>query len=179
MDVDVRSAKRREKEIVKNLMQYHLHDFSEFEDLQIQDDGRFEYQFLEHYWEDPNRYPFLIRLDGKLSGFALLRFAVQMPTGVGQMDLVEFFIIRSYRRQGVGTEAAKRLWDLFPGRWQLQVLQSNKPAYDFWKKIIGAYTGDNFDERREEQMVSRSTTFHFNSNSPAMPEESIPDPVDY
>jgi len=179
MDVNVRSAKKREKEIVENLMQYYLHDFSEFEDLQIQDDGRFEYQYLDHYWQDPNRYPFLIRLDGKLSGFALLRFSMDMQSMVGLMDLAEFFIVRSNRRKGVGTEAARKLWDLFPGRWQLRVMQSNKPAYPFWKQTIGDYTGGNFDERKEEQMVVRSTTFHFASNSSAMPEEAIPDPVDF
>ena len=179
MDVNVRSAKTREKVIVENLMQYYLHDFSEFEDLQIRDDGRFEYQYLDHYWEDPNRYPFLIRSDGKLSGFALLRFGMEMPSTTAQMELVEFFIVRNHRRRGIGTEAAKKLWDLFPGHWIVRVLQSNKPAHPFWKQAIGAYTGGSFDERREEQMVVRSTSFHFESNSEAMPSESIPDPVDF
>ena len=179
MDINVRSAKKAEKKIVENLMQLYLHDFSEFEDLQVGDDGSFEYQFLDHYWEDPNRYPFLIWLDGKPSGFALLRFAMEMPAMVGLMDLAEFFVIRSERRKGVGTQAANRLWDLFPGRWQLRVMQSNKPAYPFWKQTISAYTGDSYDERREEQMVVRSTTFHFASNVSAMPEDSIPDPVDF
>lgn len=179
MDVDVRSAKKREKEIVGNLMQYYLHDFSEFEEQPIRDDGRFEYQYLDHYWQDPNRYPFLIRLDGKLSGFALLRFSMATMATTGQMDLVEFFIIRSNRRKGVATEAAKKLWDLFPGHWLVRVLQSNKPAYPFWKKAISVYTDGKFDERRQEQMPVRSTTFHFKSNSAAMPGEPMPDPVDF
>lgn len=179
MDVDVRSAKKGEKEIVENLLQYYLHDFSEFQQLPISDDGRFKYPTLDDYWQDPNRYPFLIRLDEKLSGFALLRFDMETMAPTGQMDLVEFFIIRSNRRKGVATEAARKLWDLFPGHWLVRVLQSNKPAYPFWKKAISAYTGGKFDERREEQMVVRSTRFHFNSNSAAMPSESMPDPVEF
>jgi|TARA_Y100000310_G_C20688037_1_gene820355 predicted acetyltransferase len=172
MGVNVHAAAKEEKGIVENLMQCYLHDFSEFEDLPIRDDGTFEYEYLNHYWQDPNRYPFLIRLDERLSGFALLRFDVAMPVKTGQMDLAEFFIVRSYRRRGVGTEAARQLWDLFPGHWSVRVLQSNKPAYPFWKQAIGAYTGGNFDERREEQMVIKSTTFHFKSNSSATNDDS-------
>ena len=47
------------------------------------------------------------------------------------MDMSEFFVLRVFREQGVGNEAAKKLWEKFPGKWQVRVLKSNTPAYPF------------------------------------------------
>lgn len=180
MEIDVRTAKTREQHIVENLMQLYLHDFSEFEDLEIQEDGQYVYDFLEQYWQNPNRYPFLFRHDNKIAGFALIRYDVDFRSMSDQMEMIEFFVLRSVRRQGVGRAAATRLWDLFPGRWSLRVLTANTGALAFWRTIIADYTGGKFNEHKEEGMVSRSVAFTFDSNTPRIPEDQIPqDPIDY
>jgi len=180
MEINVRTAKMREREIVENLMQLYLHDFSEFEALEIQEDGRYVYEFLDLYWQDPNRYPFLFRADNRIVGFALLRYNVDFRTMQDRMELIEFFILRSFRRKGIGRQAAERLWDLFPGRWSLRVTNANTVGLAFWRRIIADYTGGRCDETKEEGMVSRWVNFSFDSKTPRIPEEEIPqDPVDY
>jgi predicted acetyltransferase len=180
MEINVRTAKMREQQIVENLMQLYLHDFSEFEDLQIQEDGQYAYEYLEQYWQNSNRYPFLFRADNQIAGFALLRYDVDFRSMQDRMEMIEFFVVRSFRRQGVGRAAAARLWDLFPGRWSLRVLTANTGGLAFWRATIADYTRGKFDEHKEEGMVSRAVNFSFDSNTPRVPEEEIPpDPVDY
>lgn len=169
MNVDVRSAKQREAPILENLLQLYLHDFSEFEDIRPGGDGRYAYPYLAHYWQDPARYPFLFRVDGDLAGFALLRLEADPMTGQQAMDVAEFFVLRPYRRQGVGAQAARKLWDLFPGQWHVRVLQSNESGYQFWKEIIGEYTNGQFSESLAER--GAQTVFVFQSETDSeMPE---------
>jgi len=165
MEVTVRSAKKSQAAVLDNLMQLYLHDFSEFSGEVINESGRYEYPYLDHYWEDPDRYPFLIYADKDIAGFALTRFEVDPLNGQGRMDMTEFFVLRPYRRQQIGTLAAERLWNLFPGQWQVMVWKANKPAYAFWKPLIEKYTEKKFDERDEGSRLGGEYRFMFHSNS--------------
>lgn len=180
MKLEVASAKKKEAHIVDNLLQLYLHDFSEFEPDEIGADGRFDYPYLQHYWDDPDRYPFLFRVDGHLAGFALLRFEADPLTGRHVMDMAEFFIMRRYRDKGVGEQAAVYLWDLFPGQWQVRVLKSNERALGFWRHIIARYTDDAFAEHRGEGALANAIEFTFRSRGNTdMPDEPGMDALDY
>ena len=61
-------------------------------------------------------------------------------------DLAEFFVVRRYRRQGVGTRAAAAIFGLRRGRWEVRERTGNAAARAFWRKAIGAYTNGEFDE---------------------------------
>ncbi|MGD0298277.1 MAG: GNAT family N-acetyltransferase [Bryobacteraceae bacterium] len=121
--------------IVANLLQLYAHDFSEFHDVELGPDGRFDYALLPLYWSDPNRYPFLVRLDGQLAGFVL----VKQESSV--WDMVEFFVLRRYRRRGIGSAIAHEIWRKFPGPWKVRVMQSNHAALPFWERAISEFTG--------------------------------------
>jgi predicted acetyltransferase len=58
-------------------MQLYLYDFSEMCGDDCDERGLFEYEYLPRYWIEPERHPFLIRVDGKLAGFALVREMVE------------------------------------------------------------------------------------------------------
>jgi predicted acetyltransferase len=161
MLVTIREAKNQEQPVIKNLMQLYLHDFSEFADVEIQDDASYDYPYLKHYWQDPDRFPFLIRLDGNLAGFALVRKEVTPDTGQPLTSLAEFFVLRRLRRLGIGRRAATKLWDLLPGSWVIEVLESNKEAYPFWKQVISAYTREEFEEIQNHTDFRRWTRFTF------------------
>lgn len=161
MEVTARPAEKNEQPILENLMELYLHDFSEFIDIDVSDEGRYGYQYLQLYWEDPDRHPFLIRVDEKLAGFALLRLEKDPANGLPQMDMTEFFILRRHRRLKIGSAAAVILWDLFPGHWQVRVMKSNKNAYPFWKQNIASYTDNHFDEADGEGPMANATVFRF------------------
>ena len=124
-----------------NLMQLYFHDMSEFSPRDIDNQGRYSYQYFDSYWTDDGLYPFLIKVDGASSGFALVR-----ETEDGTMDMAEFFVLRKYRRHGVGAIAARALFDTFPGWWEVRQEPTNFGAQKFWRGVIYEYTNGDFED---------------------------------
>ena len=146
MDVELRRAACEDKPALQNLLQLYLHDYTEFgDDDDVDESGRFDYPHLDLYWTEPERHPFLIRADGKLAGLVLVRAGV----GDEPTSIAEFFVMRKYRRRGVGRIAAHQVFSLFPGRWRVQQSPRNAGAQAFWRKVIGEYTGGRFEEIAE------------------------------
>jgi predicted acetyltransferase len=136
--------------VVRNLFALYAHDMSEFVDVNVDDDGRFVIPAsLTTYFEGPEaarRFPFLVRADGSLAGFALVR---QLATDPAIYDMGEFFILRKYRRAGLGRQVACTLFDRFAGPWEVRELPSNAPAQAFWRRIIADHTGGAFTDGQE------------------------------
>jgi predicted acetyltransferase len=122
-----------------NLLELYAYDFSEFRHLELGADGRFGYKPLPLYWSDPDRYPFLIQVDGRLAGLALVKRGSEFSDRETVWDVAEFFILRAYRRQGIGLKAAHKVWRKFPGPWEVRVMQSNRSALDFWQRAITTF----------------------------------------
>ena len=120
-----------------------MHDFSEFLNIAIGQDGRFGYSSLPLYWRDPDRFPFLVRVEGELAGFILVK-QCGSATSADQAvwDVAEFFVLRGYRRRGIGLEAALTLWRELPGQWQVRVREENRPAQEFWEAAVRKFAGD-------------------------------------
>ena len=104
------------------------------------------------FWEWPNMQAFLILLNGWPAGFA---FVASPPNATRGVDyrLQEFFVLNKARRLGVGTQAARMLFDRLPGRWELSYDPENLPAVVFWRKFIADYTNNNF----AEEMIGMGT----------------------
>jgi predicted acetyltransferase len=127
--VEVVAARVADKPVVRRLLELYLHDFSDFTGADVDARGRFGYEFLDVYWTDPDRAPFLFRLAGRWCGFALVRIG-------DPHDMAEFFVLRKYRRGGVGLAAAREVFARFPGRWQVREMRSNVDATAFWRRAI-------------------------------------------
>jgi predicted acetyltransferase len=128
-DIEVLEAGLGEKPVLQQMMQLYLHDFSEFMPLDVNVLGTFEYPWLDNYWTDADRRPFVFRVDGRWAGFALVR--VGTPH-----DMAEFFVMRGYRSRGVGVAAARAVIARFPGPWQTRQVAANVAATSFWRRAI-------------------------------------------
>jgi len=102
---------------------------------------------LESSWENPNHHVYLLRVDGELAGFALV---VRLSTGDPPLyDIGQFFVLRKFRRKGVGKYVAFFLFDSFRGNWQVRQLLENTPAQRFWQNIISEYTNQDYTVAHE------------------------------
>ena len=140
MKVDIEKVAYEHKSILRNLMELCQHDYSEFEDSDVDEHGIFGYKYLDNYWTEEERHPFIVKVDGKLAGFALVRVID------GVANIAEFFIMRKYRRTGVGRIVAQRVFDMFPGKWRVEQAPRNLPAQNFWRKVISEYTNGQYEE---------------------------------
>lgn len=159
-EVSVEPIPVEHKSVLRNLLELCQHDYSEFNGEEISEHGLFGYPYLDHYWTEAGRHPLFVRLAGKLAGFALVRTLAAQDAGEPVCSLAEFFILRKYRRQGVGRRAAILVFDLFPGRWRVGQERGNDPAQLFWHKVIADYTQGQFDEVSEVEDGYRVQTFH-------------------
>lgn len=138
-----------EKPVLRRLMQLYLHDMSEFTADDIGEHGEFDYRYLDHYWAPDageERHPLFIRADGPIAGFALVR----KSAGDDEWQMAEFFVMRRFRRTGVGKRAATMVFQRFPGRWFVHELERNTPAQVFWPRVIDALTGGGFEQGTDD-----------------------------
>lgn len=127
--VDVVPARARHRRLLWRLMQLYLHDFSEMDGRALNDRGEFAYQYFENYWSDRDRVALLAQVDREWAGFALIRLGTTN-------QIAEFFIVRKYRRAGVGRRLAAECFRRFPGRWRVHQTKRNGSAIKFWRAVI-------------------------------------------
>lgn len=124
--------------VVQNLSGYYVYDFTEYLGWACPESGRFGgCDALFDEWQAGKNYPFLIRVGGELAGFA----AVGIDVTMREFYIQEFFILRKFRRQGIGKAVAYRLFDQFTGQWRVEFLVANTPALHFWQPAIQEYIG--------------------------------------
>jgi predicted acetyltransferase len=86
----------------------------------------------------------LLLVDGKLAGFALVDKEVVIERS--QRSLTKFFLLRKYRRQGIGRRAAARIFKLLPGHWEVRVIAANTPAQAFWRALSNTISKGKYRE---------------------------------
>ncbi|WP_422661063.1 GNAT family N-acetyltransferase [Paenibacillus sp. EC2-1] len=155
----IRLVPGKQKNVIENLMQFYLYDFTQFLDIDVTERGDFApYPGLAEYWiKRETRFPYLITYDNKPAGFAL----IDRLDGEDEVDfyLCEFFIMKKYRRSGLGTWASHQLFDRLRGRWKVTQVSTNTPAQAFWRKTIGAYTDNQYTERVDPERGNPSQYF--------------------
>lgn len=149
MHVELIEAPRSNEPMLERLMQLYAYDFSEFMGLDVGEDGRFSGGTpIASCWADPSRHPYVVRAGGRIAGFAIVDERSRLTGDREVADMAEFFVLRKYRRRGVGAAAAARAFARFPRRWEVRQTAANVVATAFWRRAIAAYTGGAFRETR-------------------------------
>jgi predicted acetyltransferase len=146
MNIEITPATVYERPILRHLMELYQYDFSEFDNADISPMGLFDYPYLDHYWVEPERAPFLVRVNGNLAGFVLVARYNYLTGLKDTWVIAEFFIMRKYRRKGIGEHVARFIFDQFPGNWQVGQIYENPTASTFWRSVINHYTQGDFQE---------------------------------
>jgi len=136
------------KPVISGLMQFYMYDFSEYTKQDVGPNGLFgTYLYLDDYWIEENRFPYIIKLDDQLIGFVFVKEIEGEEKKY--FSMAEFFILRKYRRREFGNRMAKDVFDLHRGNWEVYQIEANKPAQSFWRLVISDYTKGQFTERIE------------------------------
>jgi len=162
-NVAVIRASPEQEPILANLLELYVHDFTEFRDIEIGPDGRFGYNRLPLYWSESGRHPFLVKIGNRLAGLILVKKGSEVSGDATAWDMAEFFILRGYRKRGVGTQAAHQVWKQLPGRWEVRVMESNRMALDFWVNAISKFAGESIRPTRIEKGSECWRLFRFES----------------
>ena len=133
MEVDIREARSSDRDIIAGLLETYLQELAQYADFTIDATVTLRYPYLDPYFTEAGRHPFLIWRDDQIAGFVLVRD----PASTGaRWQVAEFYITPEHRRMGIGRRAITSLWRRFPGAWELQVHARNATAHRFWTACI-------------------------------------------
>jgi predicted acetyltransferase len=133
--ITIRRVGRRDASIVRRLVQLYIYDLVG-ERWGVEADGTYApAPWHRAFWRRDDRERFIVRVRGRPAGFALVR-ELTAADGRPAREMAEFFVLRTYRRHGIGTRVARALFARFPGPWQLSVLTWNVAARPFWRDVI-------------------------------------------
>jgi predicted acetyltransferase len=154
MDVTISLIPYEDKIMLHNLIQLYRYDSSEFDGHALTRHGLYSYRYLDHQWTEGYRRPYLIEVDGEMAGFALIildvpKEFVKLSRAEKTNVISDFFIMRKFRRKGVGKKVAYTLFEQYRGTWEVRQTEANIPAYSFWKRVISDYcNGGPFKEQK-------------------------------
>jgi predicted acetyltransferase len=120
----LRDASLAERDEVERLLVDYLFEF----------DGTTEpYPYLDAYWQEEDRLPLLIEVEGDVVGLCLIR------RREGAWSIAEFTVIASQRRRGVGRSAVESLATRAKSEGaaylEAEVQPINRQALPFWLAV--------------------------------------------
>lgn len=156
MRVELVKASKEEKEKLFDLLQVYLKEFDDIFHFDIDENGKYKYKFFDLYWIEPNRIPFFIKVDDKIAGFILVNLNGIFSNTPDTHTISEFFV-----KKGLGEKAAEKVFETFPGNWNIRQREKNTGAIEFWRKVIERYTKGNFKEEflNDDKWQGPSQTF--------------------
>lgn len=162
-NIEVLPATKEQESILDNLLQLYAQDFREFHLIPLDENGRFHYKQLPLYWSDPQRYAFLVKMNDAIAGFVLAKKGSEVSGNNNAWDMAEFFVMREFRRRGIGIQVAHKVWKLLPGPWEVRVMEANTSAVAFWAKAISLFAGEAVEPIPLEKDAEAWKLFRFHS----------------
>jgi predicted acetyltransferase len=152
-----------ERALLRRLFDLYLYDFSEMEHADLDEEGRFAPNaewWVERYRSEPDKRALLLRADDKPAGFVLVDERSPIAGSGDRRYVAAFFVMRAYRRRGLGEAMAREVFRRAPGRWQVLEVRANPRAQAFWRRVIGEVTGGAYVERwvSEREIVQEFET---------------------
>ena len=118
--------------MIERLLEFYLYDMAELYRFPIGQDGRYAHDRLDEFWQ----YPYLLTSGEDLAGLALVIKSCPITGRTPCWFMAEFFVMRPYRRTGLGRAAAGEIIAEHPGPWHVGVIERNSPALAFWTRTL-------------------------------------------
>ena len=153
-EVQLERVTEKTRQTLWNLLQYMLFETSPSGKNVANEDGSFDYKYFDNYFTDEDRDAYLIKSKtGELMGFVMInQYLQKVKTG---HSIAEFLVLQRFRKNGVGSEVAKRCFAMYPGNWEVGPADGSDSAYRFWKAVIDGVT--NADNKLEDGLFVFNT----------------------
>jgi len=143
-DIQFRKAQWADKAVLRQMLELYQYDLSDVWPQDLNEHGEFGHVGVERYLRNPLLHAYFFLVDGRYAGFGLVDPDVSLPENEFWMG--QFFVMKKYRRMGVGRRGAHYIFDQHRGRWEVGQMPLNLAARDFWRRTIGDYTQGQFVE---------------------------------
>lgn len=156
MTITLHQATDADLPVVLNLVPLYLHDMSEHTGWPCNPDGTFAgCDRMASCWQEPGKHAFIMKDGEELAGFAMVRGNHAEPNV--DFSIAEFFVLRKFRRRGIGQYVAAKTFAQFRGRWVVEIFAANTPAVAFWNRVTASmaekFESQRTDERGERRVI--------------------------
>ncbi|MEO5732883.1 MAG: GNAT family N-acetyltransferase [Rubrivivax sp.] len=165
-EITFRLATWNDKSVLRRLLELYQYDMTEFWPQELNEHGEYGFVAVERYLRNPRLSAVLFLVDGKYAGFGLVDPDVSVPGNDYWMG--QFFVLKQYRRLGVGRSGARFIFDRHRGKWEVGQMPLNAPARSFWLRTISDYTGGAFVEHELHDERWDGTLQCFDNSSAAL-----------
>lgn len=134
IEITILTARLADYSMIQNMARFYVYDRTDLMGWECPENGLFECIDFKHYFTDPDKKAFLIRVKNEIAGFVLLdKMELLEPV---DWNMGEFFILKKFQNKKIGSKVAKEIFKNCPGRWTVSVMPENVRALNFWQKII-------------------------------------------
>lgn len=136
MQIELLPTPFEQQALIANLYQFYAYESSDWEQEDVEVDGRFyiHQPHLQRYWQEPDWSAQLILADGFIAGFLLIERS-ELP-GVDALEFADLFILKKYRRLGIGRALVEQVMVTGGGRWLVSFYQQDVLARQFWQRLL-------------------------------------------
>ncbi len=156
----IRPAEAADQRALAQMLELYQYELSDIWDQDLDEHGAYGYG-LARFRDDPNCHAFVATVAGKYAGFALVDRAVKVGPNGFWMD--QFFVLKKYRRSGLGARLAHHVFAALPGEWEVGQMPQNHAARDFWRATISQFASGEFTEHYITEGWWQGSVQRFNS----------------
>ncbi len=143
MSLVCRRAEARDFPALEQMLELYQYELS---DIWLQDTdalGRYGYDLSRH--KQAERFFAYVACEGEqYVGFALVAPAAVTLAEGSWME--QFFVLKRFRRSGVGLRLAEHVIVSHPGNWEIGQMHANLPAQGFWRRVVQKLTDGKYVE---------------------------------
>lgn len=125
------------------MLELYQYEISDMYDQDLDEHGEYGYD-LTRYMNDSLFFAYVVLVKDRFAGFALVSPAVVTQTNGCWIE--QFFILKKYRRDNLGTALARHVFQSHPGPWEVGQMTQNIAAQGFWRKVISSVTAGRYEE---------------------------------
>jgi predicted acetyltransferase len=143
--VEIRRAALADRAALQRMLELYQYELSDIWDQDLDAAGEYGYD-LQRYWSDPACHGFVATVGGRHAGFALVDGAVKLAAAGQWMD--QFFVLKKYRRTGLGSALALQVFAELPGHWEVGQMPANLGAQAFWRRLLNEHAPGRYIEQQ-------------------------------
>ena len=137
MENYIKKARIEDKPTIHDFIQPYLNELSSFPDdsPDYKDkNGIYRYPYLDNYWQEDTRYPYLFFRGNKVTGFALVSYYG------GYWRMSEIYVIPEFRKLKVAFDCVTEIFKEHPGKWEIQFNKDNTHSRSLWEKLADKFS---------------------------------------
>jgi len=143
---DIRLAAPADRLPLARMLELYQYELSDIWDQDLDAHGEYGYE-LDRFWRDPACHAFVATLGGCYAGLALVDGSSRLGRAApGGHWMNQFFVLKKYRRLGLGRQMARTVFEALPGPWEVGQMSLNYAAQGFWRQVVADVSGGQHRE---------------------------------